>query len=48
MITRNRLHFLEELGANNTKEWMDANRDWYQEVRREYLGFAQVLIDIYK
>jgi len=48
MISKNLLHFLEELWANNKKEWMDANRDWYQEVRKEYLWFAQELIDIYK
>lgn len=27
---------------------MDVNRDWYQQVRKEYLWFAQELIDIYK
>lgn len=37
MISKNRLDFLEQLGANNSKEWMDANRDWYQGVRKEYL-----------
>lgn len=47
MISKNRLDFLEQLGANNSKEWMDANRDWYQGVRKEYLWFAQNLIDIY-
>jgi len=47
MISRNRLDFLEQLGANNSKERMDEHRDWYQDVRKEYLWFAQKLIDIY-
>ena len=37
MISRNRLDFLEQLGANNSKERMDEHRDWYQDVRKEYL-----------
>jgi uncharacterized protein (DUF2461 family) len=37
MITKNLLEFLEQLGTHNNKEWMDANRDWYQQVRKEYL-----------
>jgi len=26
---------------------MDANRDWYQQIRKEYLLFAQAMIDMY-
>jgi len=47
MISRNRLDFLEQLGAHNTKERMDDHRDWYQQIRKEYLWFSQKLIDIY-
>ncbi|GAB2624449.1 DUF2461 domain-containing protein [Belliella aquatica] len=31
------LDFLKELASNNSKEWMDANRDWYQKVRGEFI-----------
>jgi hypothetical protein len=26
---------------------MDGNREWYQQVRKEYLAFAQELITLY-
>lgn len=48
MISKSLFDFLEQLGAHNSKEWMDANRDWYQTVRKEYLAFADKLIKIYE
>ncbi len=48
MISKSLFDFLEQLGAHNNKEWMDANRDWYQIVRKEYLAFADKLIKIYE
>ncbi len=32
--------FLKELKKNNTKEWMDANRKWYQEIRQGLVDYA--------
>ncbi len=29
--------FLEELQKNNNKEWMDANRKWYHQVRNDFI-----------
>ena len=31
------LKFLSELAENNSKEWMDANRDWYVAVKTDFL-----------
>ncbi|MGY6744796.1 MAG: DUF2461 domain-containing protein [Cecembia sp.] len=38
------LKFLKELGDNNHKYWMDANRDWYQSVRMEFLEDVDFLL----
>lgn len=38
------LAFLKALDQNNHKEWMDANRDWYQEARTEFIAFTDRLI----
>lgn len=37
------LKFLEQLSANNSKEWMDANRNWYLEVKE---GFLETVTDL--
>lgn len=37
MDFNNLITFLKELNKNNNKEWMDANRNWYREVRREFI-----------
>ncbi|MBD3630074.1 DUF2461 domain-containing protein [Cyclobacterium sp.] len=38
------LHFLEELTQNNSKDWMDANRDWYLQVKERLLeDVAEIL-----
>lgn len=39
MNFKNLIHFLTELNKNNTKEWMDANRKWYKEVRDDYISW---------
>jgi len=39
--------FLKQLAANNSKEWMDANRPWYQEIRQGLIDFAQDLNDAF-
>lgn len=38
MNLSNSLRFLAELNAHNSKEWMDANKAWYQECRQEFIG----------
>lgn len=37
MNFKNLIAFLKELQQNNSKEWMDANRKWYKEVRNDYV-----------
>lgn len=37
--------FLTALNEHNQKEWMDANRDWYQEARVEFIAFVDLLIN---
>ncbi|MCM4169132.1 hypothetical protein KCTC52924_00101 [Arenibacter antarcticus] len=37
MNFNNLFQFLTELNQNNSKEWMDKNRKWYQEVRDQYI-----------
>lgn len=37
MNFENQIHFLKELSANNSKEWMDQNRKWYKEIRESYI-----------
>lgn len=39
MNFKNLIDFLKELQKNNSKEWMDANRKWYKEVRNEFVGW---------
>jgi uncharacterized protein (TIGR02453 family) len=39
MNFKNQIEFLKELQRNNNKEWMDANRKWYKEVRNEFIGW---------
>jgi uncharacterized protein (TIGR02453 family) len=36
MDFKNQVKFLKELQKNNNKEWMDANRKWYHEVRDDF------------
>lgn len=37
--------FLRELSANNSKEWMDANRDRYHEAKDIWLAEIQLILD---
>ena len=37
MNFKNLIHFLHELNKNNSKEWMDQNRQWYKEVREDFI-----------
>lgn len=39
MNFQNQINFLKQLQKNNTKEWMDANRKWYKEVRDDYIDW---------
>lgn len=39
MNFKNLIHFLTELNKNNSKEWMDANRKWYKQVRDDYIAW---------
>jgi uncharacterized protein (DUF2461 family) len=32
--------FLTKLDKNNSKEWFDANRAHYQELKQEYIGIV--------
>lgn len=36
MDFKNQVKFLKELQKNNNKEWMDANRKWYTDVREDF------------
>ncbi len=39
MDFQNLITFLKKLQKNNNKEWMDANRKWYKEVRDDYIAW---------
>jgi uncharacterized protein (TIGR02453 family) len=39
------LNFLEELSKNNTREWFNDNRNWYEESRDKVLFVTDVLIN---
>ncbi|PRY86263.1 DUF2461 domain-containing protein [Mongoliibacter ruber] len=43
-MSKNYLSFLSHLAENNHKDWMDANRDWYQEVRAEFIDDVAELL----
>lgn len=43
MSFKNQITFLKELQKNNNKEWMDANRKWYHEVRDEYIAWLDAM-----
>jgi uncharacterized protein (TIGR02453 family) len=38
------LKFLQSLSENNHKDWMDANRDWYLEIRGNFLRDVEDLL----
>jgi len=39
MNFKNQINFLSALQKNNDKEWMDANRKWYKQVRDDFIGW---------
>jgi uncharacterized protein (TIGR02453 family) len=39
MDFKNQINFLKTLQKNNNKEWMDANRKWYKDVRNDYISW---------
>lgn len=39
------LQFLEELSANNNREWFNDNRKWYEESRNKVIFLTDVLIN---
>ncbi|WP_346856151.1 DUF2461 domain-containing protein [uncultured Draconibacterium sp.] len=39
------LNFLEELSKNNTREWFNDNRKWYEESRDKVIFISDVLIN---
>lgn len=43
MNFKNLITFLNELQQNNNKEWMDANRKWYTEVRNDFIAWLDLL-----
>jgi len=43
MDFQNQIDFLKELQKNNNKEWMDANRKWYKEVREDYISWLDTM-----
>lgn len=43
MNFQNQIDFLKNLQKNNNKEWMDANRKWYKEVRDDYIGWLDMM-----
>jgi len=47
MITENTLKFLSKLKSNNNREWFEANRAWYEEVRKDFIESVQQIIDDY-
>ncbi|NCC98913.1 MAG: DUF2461 domain-containing protein [Bacteroidia bacterium] len=44
MDANNIIRFLNELRANNNKNWFDANRKWYEDVKSDFFEFSKELI----
>lgn len=44
MISSDTLQFLADLKVNNTREWFDANKNYYQTARNDFYAFAQALL----
>ena len=44
MDASNIIRFLNELRANNNKNWFDANRKWYEDVKSDFFEFSKKLI----
>lgn len=48
MITKEALQFLEELIANNTTEWMHANKKRYEQYKKDYHHYISLLLGALK
>jgi uncharacterized protein (TIGR02453 family) len=48
MITKEALQFLEELIANNTTEWMHANKKRYEQYKKDYHHYISLLLEALK
>lgn len=49
MSNKDLLTFLTELSVNNSKEWMDENRKWYEQERASFLEIvAEILAELSK
>lgn len=48
MITKEALQFLEELIANNTTEWMHANKKRYEQYKKDYHHYIRLLLEALK
>ncbi|GGF49482.1 DUF2461 domain-containing protein [Echinicola rosea] len=44
-MNKDTLQFLVALAENNSKEWMDANREWYQSIRKGFLETVGTLLE---
>ena len=45
IITKDTLHFLNQIKLNNNKPWFEKNRSLYEKARAEYLGFVTKLVN---
>jgi uncharacterized protein (TIGR02453 family) len=45
IITKDTLHFLNQIKLNNNKPWFEKNRSLYEKARTEYLGFVTKLVN---
>lgn len=45
MAKKNIFKFLETLSANNSKEWMDKNRSWYEEAKGEVISLFDPILE---
>ena len=45
MAKNNIFLFLEALTANNSKEWMDKNRSWYEETKGEVVALFDPILE---
>ncbi len=45
MAKQNIFKFLEALSANNSKEWMDKNRSWYEDTKREVVDLFDPILE---
>lgn len=44
MIKQKSINFLRELKNNNSKDWFEENRGWYQDYKEDILSFTEMLL----